>query len=206
MYRKISGREMSYRHSSAENIMKKIVILLGSPRKNGNSERLAKSFATGSESQGAHVRFFRLHNMNIKGCSDCRQCWSSGKHCIVADDMSQLYESIDNADVIVFATPLYWYSWSAQIKAVWDRMLPYVSDKAKTTVKGKQGVLLVTAGDEREDVFDAVLESFDRSASLLGLKQAGKICAHNVYDIGDIEDGNWLDRAKELGASVGKVD
>jgi len=163
MYRKISGREMSYRHSSAENIMKKIVILLGSPRKNGNSERLAKSFATGSESQGAHVRFFRLHNMNIKGCSDCRQCWSSGKHCIVADDMSQLYESIDNADVIVFATPLYWYSWSAQIKAVWDRMLPYVSDKAKTTVKGKQGVLLVTAGDEREDVFDAVLESFDRS-------------------------------------------
>jgi|LDZS01.1.fsa_nt_gi multimeric flavodoxin WrbA len=197
---------MSYRHSSAENIMKKIVILLGSPRKNGNSERLAKSFATGSESQGAHVRFFRLHNMNIKGCSDCRQCWSSGKHCIVADDMSQLYESIDNADVIVFATPLYWYSWSAQIKAVWDRMLPYVSDKAKTTVKGKQGVLLVTAGDEREDVFDAVLESFDRSASLLGLKQAGKICAHNVYDIGDIEDGNWLDRAKELGASVGKVD
>ncbi len=197
---------MSYRHSSAENIMKKIVILLGSPRKNGNSERLAKSFATGSESQGAHVRFLRLHNMNIKGCSDCRQCWSSGKHCIVADDMSQLYESIDNADVIVFATPLYWYSWSAQIKAVWDRMLPYVSDKAKTTVKGKQGVLLVTAGDEREDVFDAVLESFDRSASLLGLKQAGKICAHNVYDIGDIEDGNWLDRAKELGASVGKVD
>jgi len=197
---------MSYRHSSAENIMKKIVILLGSPRKNGNSERLAKSFATGSESQGAHVRFFRLHNMNIKGCSDCRQCWSNGKHCIVADDMSQLYESIDNADVIVFATPLYWYSWSAQIKAVWDRMLPYVSDKAKTTVKGKQGVLLVTAGDEREDVFDAVLESFDRSASLLGLKQAGKICAHNVYDIGDIEDGNWLDRAKELGASVGKVD
>ncbi len=196
---------MSYRHSSAENIMKKIVILLGSPRKNGNSERLAKSFATGSESQGAHVRFFRLHNMNIKGCSDCRQCWSSGKHCIVADDMSQLYESIDNADVIVFATPLYWYSWSAQIKAVWDRMLPYVSDKAKTTVKGKQGVLLVTAGDEREDVFDAVLESFDRSASLLGLKQAGKICAHNVYDIGDIEDGNWLDRAKELGASVGKA-
>jgi hypothetical protein len=85
-------------------------------------------------------------------------------------------------------------------------MLPYVSDKAKTTVKGKQGVLLVTAGDGREDVFDAVLESFDRSASLLGLKQAGKICAHNVYDIGDIEDGNWLDRAKELGASVGKVD
>ncbi len=196
---------MRYRHSSAENIMKKIVILLGSPRKNGNSERLAKSFATGAESQGAQARFFRLHNMNIKGCSDCRQCWSKGKHCIVADDMSQLYESIDNADVVVFATPLYWYSWSAQIKAVWDRMLPYVSDKAKTTVKGKQSVLLVTAGDEREDVFDAVLESFDRSASLLGLKLAGKICAHNVYDIGDIEEGNWLDQAKELGASVGKV-
>ena len=184
--------------------MKKIVCLLGSPRVNGNSERLAKAFVIGAESQGAKVRFFRLQNMNIKGCIDCRRCWENGKHCVINDDMAQIYEAIDECNVIVFVTPVYWYSWSAQIKVVWDRMLPYISEKAKFTLKDKECILLATAGDVYESAFNGVLESFDRSISVLGLKERGKICAYNVYDIGDIEQGNWLDRAKELGININK--
>ncbi|MFY9516333.1 MAG: flavodoxin family protein [Acetomicrobium sp.] len=183
--------------------MKRIVFFLGSPRVNGNSERLAKAFAAGAQSKGAETIFFRLQDMTLKGCTDCRQCWTKDKHCIIDDDMTQLYESIDKSNVLVFVTPVYWYSWSAQIKVVWDRMLPYISEKTKSVITGKECVLLATAGDIYESAFNGVLESFDRSTSLLGLNVAGKICAYNVYDIGDIEQSDWLNHAKELGVAVG---
>ncbi len=82
-------------------------------------------------------------------------------------------------------------------------MLPYISEKTKSVITGKECVLLATAGDIYESAFNGVLESFDRSTSLLGLNVAGKICAYNVYDIGDIEQSDWLNHAKELGVAVG---
>lgn len=179
--------------------MKKMLVLLGSPRKNGNTEKLAVSFAEGAREAGAEVDFIRLSEQSIKPCVDCRKCWETGKHCVIEDDMETVYTAIDDADVLVFASPLYWYSWSAQIKPLWDRLLPYASDKAAKTLKQKGCVLLAAAGDVASDVFTGMDFALDKSASLLGMKILGSVHASGVHGPDDVEGTDWPEEAKRLG-------
>jgi len=179
--------------------MKKMLLFLGSPRKEGNTEKMALAFAEGARESGADVEFVRLAEKVIKPCIDCRKCWEKGRHCILEDDMEALYAAIDNSDVLVFAAPLYWYTWSAQMKTLWDRLLPYASDKASRNLKGKGCVLLAAAGDVASDVFEGMDFALDKSAALLGMKILGKVHALGVYGPDDIEGTDLLEEAKRLG-------
>ena len=89
---------------------KVMTILLGSPRKEGNSEQLADSLAKGAGGNGYEVRKVRLAAKKLNGCLDCRKCWSAGTPCIQRDDMDSVYRDITAAEVLVFASPLYFYS------------------------------------------------------------------------------------------------
>lgn len=179
--------------------MKKMLVLLGSPRKNGNTEKLARAFGEGARETGAEVAFLRLSEKSVKPCIDCRKCWEAGDHCVIEDDMKDVYKAIDNADVLVFASPLYWYSWSAQIKPVWDRLLPYASDKALKNLKNKGCVLLAAAGDVAGDVFEGMDFALEKSAGLLGMKILGRIMATGVHGPDDIDATDWPEKAKRLG-------
>ena len=110
---------------------KKIVVILGSPRKNGNSTALARSFIEGAQKKGVEIETFHLHYMDIKPCDGCDQCIiNSGSGCVIQDDMQQIYDAITQADTIVIASPIYWFNLNAQTKLFLDRCY------ALSTVKG----------------------------------------------------------------------
>ena len=104
---------------------KNVMIVIGSPRKRGNSSILAKQVASGAEDAGAKVELFFLHGMNIKPCSACEGCRKKrATGCVIRDDMQKLYPKMRAADAIVIASPIYWFTVSAQTKLFMDRGMP----------------------------------------------------------------------------------
>jgi multimeric flavodoxin WrbA len=98
------------------------MIAIGSPRKKGNSATLAKQVAAGAEAGGARVETFFLHHMNIKPCTACDACRKKKDvDCIIQDDMQILYPKLRDADAIVIASPIYWFTVSGQTKVFMDR-------------------------------------------------------------------------------------
>lgn len=182
--------------------MKRICMLLGSPRKGGNSETMAEALV--SEIDGnVEVDRFHLCDMTIDGCLDCRKCWSGGRPCIIDDEMENIYESLAEADVVIFATPLYWYSWSSQIKPVLDRFVPFLSDEAVSDLKGKKAILVASAGDSHESCFDGLLFSFRESCSLLEMENVGEFCYADLYKKNEAaEDEDLLNELKEAGKTI----
>ena len=108
---------------------KNILILEGSPRSNGNSDMLAEAFATGARAKGYDVSVIKVPGYKVNGCFACGMCWSMGTPCVQSDDMEKIFPEIEQADMIVFASPLYFFSWPTQIKSVIDRLYPYALEK-----------------------------------------------------------------------------
>ncbi|MDE5616595.1 MAG: flavodoxin family protein, partial [Clostridia bacterium] len=106
--------------------MKKVVVVTSSPRKDGNSEILAKNFAQGARDVGHEVKFVAVRDVDLKFCTGCMYCQSHGK-CVLKDGMNSLYDDFQNADALVFATPVYYYSVSGQLKTFLDRLNPLYS-------------------------------------------------------------------------------
>lgn len=183
---------------------KVLTMLLGSPRKDGNSETLADAFAAGAAEKGYEVRKVRLAGMTLKGCLDCRRCWSAGNPCIQRDEMDKVYEDLEAADVIAFVSPLYYFSWSAQIKPVFDRLLPFGAKDAPRTLNDKKAVLIATAGDDEAEVFDGLRATYRLTVGYLGWENIGEVCAHGIYTRGEMAEKGaaWLSAAKELGGKL----
>lgn len=183
---------------------KVLTLLLGSPRIGGNTEALADAFAAGAAEKGYEVRKVHLAAMKLKGCMDCRKCWSTGKPCVQNDDMDMVYPDIEAADVIAFVSPLYFYSWSTQIKPVWDRLLPYYMPGALRTTPHKRAVLLAACGDEEPEMLDGISVAYRNAIRFLGWKSDGEVLAPAIYAKGDMEakGQKYLEEAKKLGASL----
>lgn len=127
----------------------KILILLGSPRKKGNSAVLAARLGEGAESSGAEVETLFLHGMDISPCTACEGCHEEGAAgCVIEDEMQEIYGKLREADSLVFASPVYWFSISAQLKLAIDRLYA-VGVGDGNILKGKNvGVLLVYADSD----------------------------------------------------------
>jgi multimeric flavodoxin WrbA len=96
--------------------------------------------------------------------------------------MKEVYESIDKSSVITFATPLYFYSWPAQMKPVWDRLLPYFSPNSKVDVSGRGAVLLAAAGDNDEKCFDGLKKSFELACNYAKWQIAGELLVAGIHE------------------------
>ncbi len=186
------------------NDKKVLTILLGSPRAQGNSEQLADSLAKGAEEAGYEVRKVRLAPLTLKGCVDCRKCWSTGAPCVQNDDMGKVYPDMEAADVLAFVSPVYFYSWSSQIKPVWDRMLPYFMQDGPKTFRGKKAVLLSVAGDNDDSCFEGIKSSFKGCCNYADWSIAGIICAPAMYPKTDMADKGrkFLFEAYDLGKNL----
>ncbi len=126
---------------------KKVVIVMGSPRKNGNSITLAQRVAKGAEAVGAEVESFYIHEMDIKPCDDCDICLEdSSKDCIIDDDMQNLYPKLRQADALVIASPIYFATVSAQTKLFLDRCHAG-GESQGSALKGKRIGIVLTYGD-----------------------------------------------------------
>ena len=133
--------------------MANILILNGAGKKNGNTAALIKAFIDGAKSVGNEVKEFYLHSMNIKGCMDCQGCAKKPKGdpapCIQKDDMQQIYHAYINCDIVVFATPVYWFTVSAQLKTAVDRLYA-IQRNHGFDAAAKETVFLMTSGGPAE--------------------------------------------------------
>ena len=181
---------------------KEILIITGSPRRNGNTQQLAGAFKAGAEQSGHHVTVFDAASRTIGGCIACDTCWSRGTACSFTDGFTELEPLLEKADVIVLASPLYWFGLSAQIKAPIDKLYAYVREACLRPLKIKESVLLVCAGDSEEMIFDGVIGSYKNMCRYLNWQDRGMITVSGVYAIGDIDNHEALKQAELLGMDI----
>ena len=127
----------------------KMLIVLGSPRKGGNGETLARKIAAAVEEGGGTVEYIRLNDMNIRPCQGCGGCEKDGS-CVIKDDMTPLFQTVDDADRILLVSPVYFYGLSAQCKIFGDRFQSrwarkYLVKERFREGEGRKGYLLSTA-------------------------------------------------------------
>ncbi len=175
--------------------MNKIVILKASPRKNGNSNALAAAFAEEAKKAGAFVTEYDTANMKVGGCRGCYGCMTKGE-CVFRDDFDKIAEDLRDADGIVIASPVYWYTFPAQIKAVIDRCFSLcVTGK---DFSGKKAALLSCCEEETEETFDGIRFSFEKTMALMKAEIAGEILIPKVSDVGEIRNTDGEEQAREL--------
>lgn len=180
---------------------KKIVILNGSPRRNGNTSALVRAFTEGAESVGNTITEFFLDHMDIHGCKGCFGGHSSREcPCVQKDDMIQIYPAVKDCDVIVLATPLYYWNMSGQIRMAIDRLFALEEgDGNLLRGHGRESVLLMAA---EGNGFEDVLLYYDHLMKHLKWKNLGHVLAGGNGDVGDIKGKKELEDAYELGKSI----
>ena len=178
--------------------MKKILIISTSLRPVSNSHQLALAFAKGAEESGNTVELITLHNKDLRFCTGCLACVKTGK-CVQKDDAAEIISKMHDADVLVFATPIYYYEMSGQMKTLLDRANPlYDGDYKFTDI-----YMLTSAAEEEKNVPDKAIsglegwiECFER-ASLKGHMFAGGVTAP-----GEINGHPSLDEVYAIGKKV----
>ncbi len=180
---------------------KRIVILNGSPRQKGNTSMLVKAFSEGAERAGHTVTEFFLDGMDIHGCRGCFGGHSGKEHpCVQHDDMDRIYPAVKDSDVVVLASPLYYWTMSGQLRTALDRLFALEEgDGNLLRGNGRASLLLMAA--EGHGFEDAALY-FDHLMEHLRWKSLGKVLCGGVMDIGDIQGRRELDEARELGGSI----
>ena len=141
--------------------MKKVISILGSPRKKGTSARIAGAFTDTAQSLGAEVEKFYLNGMTYRGCQACETCHSETDKCVLKDDVTEVLEAINEADIVVFSSPVYYGDTSGQFKLFYDRMYSLLDidierDPAiiSRVPEGKTAIFVVTQGDINENFRD----------------------------------------------------
>lgn len=185
--------------------MKHILVLSSTPVKGGNSELLCKAFADGAAEAGHQVELIPLREKEIHFCRGCEACVKTGKGCVQKDDMAALIEKAIQADVLVFGTPIYFMSVSAQLKVFFDRFI--AGENSVRSSSGKKAYLLTAAaapaGEENHRNHMAANESFRGFLRCLRrVEEGGILNAGGAYAPGEIEGTKWLEEAKEMGKSV----
>lgn len=180
---------------------KKIVILNGSPRRKGNTSALVKEFTRGAESAGNTVTEFFLDSMDIHGCKGCFGGHSSRAcPCIQNDDMNQIYPEVKGCDVIVLASPLYYWNMSGQIRTAMDRLFALEEgDGNFLRGHGRASALLMAAEGHG---FEDVVLYYEHLMEHLQWKNLGHVLAGGNGDVGDIQGKPELQKAYELGRSI----
>ena len=179
---------------------KKVVVITGSPRKNGNSAAMAEAFIKAAEEKGHTVTRFDAAMMNGGGCHACETCFKSGKACSFDDDFNTIAPHILEADDIVFAMPGYWYSIPGQIKNVIDKIYSFCV--AGKDVAGKGCGLIACCEEEDMTVLDGVRMPLERSAALLKWHMIGEVLIPGVLNTGDIEKTDGCRQAAELAENL----
>jgi multimeric flavodoxin WrbA len=177
-----------------------ILVLTGSPRNGGNSDKLADAFIVGAQQAGHQVVKFSTADKHIKGCVDCQTCFSRESACSIPDDFAILAPLLEQADMIVFATPLYWFTFPMQMKAAIDKFYSFII--GKRPLKVKTCALLVCAGGAEIDVFEGIVKSYKLIAEFLGRKDRGMILVPGLHGKDEIMETDGLQRAELLGKSL----
>ena len=178
---------------------KKIVVITGSPRRNGNSFAMTDAFMKAAEAKGHTITRFDAALKQIGGCRACETCFSTGKACTFDDDFNTIAPAILEADVIVFATPVYYYEMSGQMKTMLDRGNSlYTSDYAFRDI-----YLLSSAAEDEEGVDERAIHGLEGwIACYPKAHLAGVVFAGGVSEAGEIDGHPSLKKAYDMGLAI----
>ncbi len=186
--------------------MKKIVALMGSPRKQGNTAFLLDQVIEGARSAGAEITAFSANKAKVSGCVSCYKCQESSEYgCVIDDDAQEFLKAAQQADEIIIATPVYWFGPSAQAKRFIDRFFSFIKSDKETgayvsSLKGKGLTLVTTAGGEAFDGADLLVDMMRRVAQFTEMTYRGTIGAYSVEDKGQMEqDTRLIQGAQSMG-------
>lgn len=175
---------------------KNIVVLTGSPRKNGNSFAMTEAFMKAAEANGHTVTRFDTAFMKIGGCRACETCFQTGKACSFDDDFNKMAPAIEAADVLVFTMPVYWYSVPAQLKAAIDKMFSF--SMGGRPFKGKEAALIACCEEGDPSAMDGVRFFFERTAALSNWVNVGEVLIPGVWEAGSIANTDGCIQAAAL--------
>ena len=179
---------------------KKIVVITGSPRKDGNSFAMSEAFIKAAEAKGHSVIRFDAAMKKLGGCHACETCFKTGKACTFDDDFNTIAPAILEADAVVFTTPVYWYSIPAQIKCVIDRIFSFVV--GGKDISGKECALIACCEEDDMSVMDGVRIPIERSAALIKWHMVGEVLVPGVLNVGDIEKTDGCAQAAALADKI----
>ena len=178
--------------------MNKIVVLVGSMRKGGNTDLLAKAFTEGA-GKNNFVEIVSVADYKINPCIGCNSCFTRRDNkCFQNDDMDEVYEQLRTADIMVIASPVYFYGISAELKAVIDRLHTPMRNEFQI----KKLALLLVGAATLPNLFDAIKLQYQLSLDFFHLENAGMVLVRGVKDKGDIEGNDALAEAYKLGLSI----
>lgn len=176
----------------------RVLGLVGSPRKGGNTDLLVSRILDGAGASGNLTEKVHLYGLDAAPCVDCRSCQKGKFQCVIEDGMQRLYPKLEGADVIVFVTPLYWYGPTGKMKLVMDRLRPFASSKK---LEGKKAVMVVPS-EEGENACSCLVGMFELSFKYLDMALAGKLLV-KAYEKAEVNtQPETLSRAFETGKTL----
>ena len=179
---------------------KKILVLEGSPRKKSNTAALCDSFIKGAEENGHFVERIFIRDQRIGGCLSCGACHRNGVSCVQQDDMKKIYDAIAEAEVIVFSSPVYFYSWTAQMKAVLDRMFAL-----EATLSNKTFYLVITGEAPEDQYMENMVNSYRLFIGCFrneGNKNGGEMIGVGATSPDDIRNSEAAQKAYQMGREL----
>lgn len=185
----------------------KMLVILGSPRKGGNSETLALATAEAFAEAGGSYEVVRLNNLKLRPCQGCGGCDTTGD-CILKDDMAELYEKSDAADRILLASPVYFYGLSAQCKIYGDRMQAkwarkYLLKERFRGSEGRKGYLVTTAATKGDKIFDCSVLTTRYIFDAMELSYGGDLLVRGVDEKKAVlKQADDMAKAKKLGEEI----
>lgn len=185
----------------------KMLVVLGSPRKNGNSETLAKKVAEGIEKGGGTVEYIRLNDLHIRPCQGCGGCDKTGI-CVLKDDLTPLFEVVDAADRLLLVSPVYFYGLSGQCKIFGDRFQSrwarrYLLKERFREDDGRKGYLLSTAATTGPKIFDCSILTTRYIYDAMDVEYGGELLVKGVDKRKAVlEVPDAMERAEQFGRDI----
>ncbi len=176
----------------------KILVLGGSPNKNGSTQILIENFARGAKEAGNTVTGMNVAHMDVRPCAGCIACGYDGP-CVQRDDMSQIRKAVLESDMLVFATPLYFFGISAQLKTVIDRFCAFSS---RINMRNMKSVFLSVAWNDDDWTMDAIREHYLTLVKYLNLRDMGMVLGTGCGTPAMTKRSPYPQAAYELGRAL----
>ena len=173
-----------------------ILVLTGSPRRGGNTEAMADAFAESARAEGNKVTILKASEMDISGCLACEHCTTNDGECVQKDDMDLVFAALDLADVVVFASPIYFYGLPSQMLAIINRF----NARQNTGFDSKQSALMLTSSSP--DVYSAAIGQYYGVIRYLGWTDIGIVTISSNREKGAITSSPRLQLAIDLAKNI----
>lgn len=184
----------------------KILAVHGSPRKKGITSRIAQGFLDQAEQKGAQIQSFHLNDMSFQGCQGCHLCKTKSETCVLKDDLTPVLSALQESDILVFSTPIYFWDVTGQFKCFFDRSWSLVKPDYQTNPHpvrmdpGKKAVWISSQGDT-EEKFKDVIDKYTGFLTMFGC-ETHSIRAFGMEDGPDQEISDYLVKAKDLANKI----